>query len=114
MLLAIFNSVIKIAHFPNILNYEYKQNVVQKILLLQIFAHYEIMDHYGVRVSEGQKASFCLEDNDCDAEVSAVYDCENYGDQGITPGCKVIAIYSTLQIALRFETRYVTKSIIYF
>ena len=51
------------------------------------------MDHYGVRVSEGQKASFCLEDNDCDAEVSAVYDCENYGDQGITPGCKVIAIY---------------------
>ena len=58
------------------------------------------MDHYGVRVSEGQKASFCLEDNDCDAEVSAVYDCENYGDQGITPGCKVIAIYSIMQIAL--------------
>jgi lysyl oxidase-like protein 2/3/4 len=57
---------------------------------MEIFAHYEIMDHYGVRVSEGQKASFCLEDNDCDAEVSAVYDCENYGDQGITPGCKDI------------------------
>ena len=59
------------------------------------------MDHYGVRVSEGQKASFCLEDNDCDAEVSAVYDCENYGDQGITPGCKVIAIYSIMRIVLR-------------
>ena len=59
------------------------------------------MDHYGVRVSEGQKASFCLEDNDCDAEVSAVYDCENYGDQGITPGCKVIAIYSIMQIVLQ-------------
>ena len=40
-------------------------------------------------MSEGQKASFCLEDNDCNDGVSAVYDCENYGDQGITPGCKV-------------------------
>ena len=58
--------------------------------LLQIFAHYELLDHYGNRVSEGQKASFCLEDNDCNDGVRAVYDCENYGDQGITPGCKVI------------------------
>ena len=41
-------------------------------------------------MSEGQKASFCLEDNDCNDGVRAVYDCENYGDQGITPGCKVI------------------------
>ena len=74
------------------------------------------MDHYGVRVSEGQKASFCLEDNDCDAEVSAVYDCENYGDQGITPGCKVIAIDSILQIALQpdmsFNQLYISKYII--
>lgn len=39
---------------------------------------------------EGMKASFCLEDNDCDSRVDPVYDCENYGDQGITPGCKDI------------------------
>ena len=101
-LLAVFNDTKYDSSFYfNVLNYEYKQNVLRKILLLQIFAHYEIMDHYGVRVSEGQKASFCLEDNDCDAEVSAVYDCENYGDQGITPGCKVIAIYSIIQTALQ-------------
>ena len=73
------------------------------------------MDHYGVRVSEGQKASFCLEDNDCNADVSAVYDCENYGDQGITPGCKVITIYFIMQIALQemlLEQLYMSEYII--
>ena len=28
-------------------------------------------------------------DNDCNDGIKPVYDCENYGDQGITPGCKV-------------------------
>ena len=44
----------------------------------------------GHRLIEGHKASFCLEDNDCDHRVDPVYDCENYGDQGITAGCKDI------------------------
>ena len=39
---------------------------------------------------EGHKASFCLEDRECNGETEAKYDCENYGDQGITPGCKDI------------------------
>ena len=40
----------------------------------------------GRRVLEGHKASFCLEDNECTGELEAKYDCESYGDQGITPG----------------------------
>lgn len=48
------------------------------------------MDFQGNRIAEGHKASFCLEDNDCTGPYEAKYDCENYGDQGITPGCKDI------------------------
>ncbi len=58
--------------------------------MFQVFAHFDILDHLGNRVSEGHKASFCLEDNDCDSGVEPKYDCENYGDQGISPGCKDI------------------------
>ena len=39
------------------------------------------------------QASFCLEDNDCEG-VEPNYDCENYGDQGITAGCKDIYYYN--------------------
>lgn len=59
-------------------------------ITLKVFAHYEVVDHLGQRLIEGHKASFCLEDNDCDHRVDPVYDCENYGDQGITAGCKDI------------------------
>ena len=37
--------------------------------------------------------SFCLEDNHCSG-VDPKYDCENYGDQGITAGCKDIYYYN--------------------
>ena len=37
--------------------------------------------------------SFCLEDNHCSG-VEPKYDCENYGDQGITAGCKDIYYYN--------------------
>ena len=39
------------------------------------------------------QASFCLEDNDCHG-VDPHYECDNYGDQGITPGCKDIYYYN--------------------
>ena len=57
--------------------------------LFQVFAHFDILDLSGKRLSEGHKASFCLEDNDCQG-VDPKFDCENYGDQGITAGCKDI------------------------
>jgi lysyl oxidase-like protein 2/3/4 len=55
---------------------------------MEVFAHYDILDAAGVRMAEGHKASFCLEDNACEGGAEAKYDCENYGDQGITPGCR--------------------------
>lgn len=48
---------------------------------LQTFAHFDIVDHTGHRVAEGHKASFCLEDRQCEDEVDPKYDCQNYGDQ---------------------------------
>ena len=80
---------------------------------MEVFSHFEIMDQRGRRVVEGHKvlmtcmsnsrkkknnnvsmqASFCLEDNDCEG-VEPNYDCANYGDQGITAGCKDIYYYN--------------------
>jgi len=60
---------------------------------MEVFSHFEIMDLHGNRVVEGHKASFCLEDNDCNG-VDPKYKCENYGDQGITAGCKDIYYYN--------------------
>ena len=39
--------------------------------------------------SDPRQASFCLEDNRCQG-VEPRYDCENYGEQGITAGCQDI------------------------
>ena len=36
-----------------------------------------------------RQASFCLEDNHCQG-AEPRYDCENYGEQGITAGCQDI------------------------
>ena len=72
---------------------------------METFSHFEILDQRGRRMVEGHKASFCLEDNDCEG-VDPNYDCENYGDQvtsflessprvqGITAGCKDIYYYN--------------------
>jgi len=60
---------------------------------METFAHFEIFDHNGHRAAEGHKASFCLEDNEC-VGVDPHFDCENYGDQGITAGCKDIYYYN--------------------
>ena len=62
-------------------------------MVQQVFAHFDILDSTGARVAEGHKASFCLEDNHCKG-VEPKYDCENYGAQGITAGCKDIYYYN--------------------
>ncbi|XP_033757060.1 lysyl oxidase homolog 3-like [Pecten maximus] len=54
---------------------------------MEIFAHYDITDHNGNLMAEGLKASFCLEDSECDRGVRPKYRCQNYGHQGISIGC---------------------------
>lgn len=49
---------------------------------MEVFATYNIMNHLGEKVAEGHKASFCLEDNQCNDGVKRKYACANYGDQG--------------------------------
>lgn len=54
---------------------------------MEVFATFDILDQYGKRIAQGHKASFCLEDNECETNQIGKYACANYGDQGISVNC---------------------------
>jgi lysyl oxidase-like protein 2/3/4 len=58
------------------------------------FAIYQIVDvKTNKEIMRGHKASFCLEDNKC-SSGSPLYNCKNYGDQGISPSCVDIYLHN--------------------
>ncbi|XP_063232254.1 lysyl oxidase homolog 3 [Bacillus rossius redtenbacheri] len=57
---------------------------------MEVFATFDVFDGRGVRVAEGHKASFCLEDNQCMPGVEPAYACANFGDQGVSVNCSDI------------------------
>ncbi|KAL9983471.1 hypothetical protein ACROYT_G005651 [Oculina patagonica] len=61
---------------------------------METFASYELLRQGNyVRRAQGHKASFCLEDTECDPGFEKRWNCTRGGDQGLSPGC--FDIYSS-------------------
>lgn len=55
---------------------------------METFATYDLLGKkYSAIQAEGHKASFCLEDTECDPGFDKRWNCTRGGDQGISPGC---------------------------
>lgn len=52
---------------------------------MEVFVTYHLLDRQGIRVAEGHKASFCLEDSSCAAEQERFFFCDQA--QGISVNC---------------------------
>lgn len=62
---------------------------------METFSSYDLLrQRSGKKVSQGHKASFCLEDTKCDSGFDKVWNCTDMGDQGISPGCYDIYHYN--------------------
>lgn len=57
---------------------------------MEVFAIFDVRDQGGIKVAEGHKASFCLEDNYCTGDAQPSFACAEYGDQGISVNCSDI------------------------
>jgi len=57
---------------------------------MEVFATFDVLDGGGMKVAEGHKASFCLEDNQCTDGAKPGFACADYGDQGISVNCSDI------------------------
>jgi len=57
---------------------------------MEVFATFDVLDGGGMKVAEGHKASFCLEDNQCTDGARPAFACADYGDQGISVNCSDI------------------------
>ena len=57
---------------------------------MEVFAHFDLLDFEtgSKKLAEGHKASFCLEDNECMTGYQPKYKCAEFGDQGISVGCR--------------------------
>ncbi|XP_037941499.1 lysyl oxidase homolog 3B-like [Teleopsis dalmanni] len=61
---------------------------------MEVFATFNIYDLHGIKVAQGHKASFCLEDSQCLPGIPKKYNCANFGDQGISVNCSDVYLYN--------------------
>lgn len=73
---------------------------------MERFIDYDLMHLNRTKVAQGHKASFCLEDNDCEGGASRRYDCDNVGggNQGISMGCADTYLYTLGMLIYPIET----------